>query len=138
MSYNTASDYIDWVSESEAVEVTESSPPDEARIQDALDKAYGEILATLSRRYDSEALQALDSRDMKGIERGIARWNLDQLIQPRDFVFEAYKLLVARLRRIADGKEDLPIPERNTSVRAKGRVVWGNSTDDDLAPYQGF
>jgi phage gp36-like protein len=135
MTYNTTTAYIEWVGTAEAEEVTESSPPDTNRIAEALDKAHSEILNTLSSKYSPDTLSALDLPDLKNMELSIARWNLDQLIQPRDFVFEQYKLVAARLRRLSDGKDSLAIPGGKPSVKGAGKALWGNNLSEDLEPY---
>lgn len=137
--YNTIQDYIDWVGSTEAADVTDPArvTPDTIRIENALKRANAEIVSRLSGRFDRDVLTYADSDDLKHIELTIARWNLDQTFQPRDFVYESYKQVVNRLQRIADGKDDLlfelgtDAPEIDNPTNSGGRVLFGNTAIAD-------
>jgi len=121
----TVEDYITLFGLTEAVQHSNVAPPRSPSRSDVVDfviefainMALSEVLSYLGDRYSSEQL----SRAI-GVPRmvlQIARWNLDQRIEPRDFVRDQYRDVVAQLTAIAAEEAGLwlqSIPEGDSAT----------------------
>lgn len=134
MSKPTVDQYIVFVGLREAVAQSSMINPNTPTREDVVDSviefainlAQSEVLSYLGDRYTKEELERADGLPRMILQ--VARWNLDQRIEPRDFIRDQYLAVLEQLKTIASHDaglwlQDLPGAESGSSGGTSGGGV---------------
>lgn len=104
----------------------------DAAIEYAINLAQSEVLSYLGDRYTKEELDLADGLSRMILQ--IARWNLDQRIEPRDFVHDQYLSVLDQLKAIAAHEAGLWLQALPSSEGSSGSGGTSGAIIDPSVP----
>lgn len=129
----TVDDYIMFTGLREAVAQSSLANPTvpartdvvDAVIEYAIDLAQSEVLSYLGDRYERDDLELATGLPRMILQ--IARWNLDQRIEPRDFIRDQYNSVLEQLKAIAAHEAGLWLQELPIALGGSSAALGGSS-----------